>query len=362
MSTVKEVVWKLEPHTEAKHRILRYYLNAWFPILSSWNGRIIYLDGFSGPGEYVDGEPGSPIVALDCALNHLQTLKGEVVFWFVDEDERRVENLRNVMTRKQLPPNFIVHIEHGEFHNFLSAVIDYLEKTGQRMAPTFALIDPFGFSGVPMALIQRFLRLERTEALINFQVSFVNRFLTHPDDDITANIEELFGTADVFKIAEEQHRLDALRMLYQQQLSKAAKFVRYFSMTDEHDKPLYDLFFASNHELGHYRMKEAMWRVDPLDGNGFSDGTNPNQIVLFTLDPAQTLLDALLQKFGGKKNLNVEVIRTWVRNETPFLEPHLTKALKFGELKQCFHVNTYKADGTKRIKGSFPDGVVIFFH
>ena len=34
----KDVIWELEPHTTAKHAVLKAYLNAWFPILSSWNG------------------------------------------------------------------------------------------------------------------------------------------------------------------------------------------------------------------------------------------------------------------------------------------------------------------------------------
>jgi len=50
MATPKETLWEIDPHTKAKHEILRRYLNAWFPILNSWNNRIIYIDGFSGPG------------------------------------------------------------------------------------------------------------------------------------------------------------------------------------------------------------------------------------------------------------------------------------------------------------------------
>lgn len=52
--------WRLEPHTAAKHEILRRYMNAWFPILGSYHGRVVFLDGFAGPGIYADGEPGSP--------------------------------------------------------------------------------------------------------------------------------------------------------------------------------------------------------------------------------------------------------------------------------------------------------------
>ncbi|GAI63170.1 unnamed protein product, partial [marine sediment metagenome] len=41
-----KVKWPLEPHTKAKHEILKRYLYAWFPILASSHRRILYVDGF----------------------------------------------------------------------------------------------------------------------------------------------------------------------------------------------------------------------------------------------------------------------------------------------------------------------------
>jgi hypothetical protein len=46
---------------------------------------------------------------------------------------------------------------------------------------------------------------------------------------------------------------------------------------DRQNKVLYYLFFASDNAVGHLKMKEAMWTVDPLGEFGFSDATNPNQ-------------------------------------------------------------------------------------
>jgi three-Cys-motif partner protein len=52
MAAPKTPVWSIDAHTKAKHEILRRYLQAWFPILASFSGRIIYLGGFAGPGVY----------------------------------------------------------------------------------------------------------------------------------------------------------------------------------------------------------------------------------------------------------------------------------------------------------------------
>src|SRR4029079_11734550 len=66
------VLWPLEPHTEAKHRLYKRYLDAWFPIFlqQSWVKRVTYVDAFAGPGEYKAGEEGSPTFALDRLLHH----------------------------------------------------------------------------------------------------------------------------------------------------------------------------------------------------------------------------------------------------------------------------------------------------
>jgi three-Cys-motif partner protein len=61
MAAPKQTIWKLEPHTRAKHEILKRYLQAWMIILSQ--GRfpeILYIDGFAGPGEYEGGKPDLP--------------------------------------------------------------------------------------------------------------------------------------------------------------------------------------------------------------------------------------------------------------------------------------------------------------
>ncbi len=81
----KDILWEIEPHTKAKHKILETYLKAWFPIISNRSDRILFVDGFSGPGEYLNGENGSPILAINVAQNHVLNLDAEIIFLFIDE-------------------------------------------------------------------------------------------------------------------------------------------------------------------------------------------------------------------------------------------------------------------------------------
>jgi three-Cys-motif partner protein len=357
-----DVLWELKPHTRAKHAILRQYLEAWFPILNKYHGRIVYLDGFAGPGEYEGGEPGSPIIALDVAANHRRRMSGEVVFGFVEAREDRFHHLQQLVAQLGLPQNFHVYIEHAEFHEVLGNALDHLEQKGGAPAPTFAFIDPFGFSGVPMRLIHRLLTHQRTEAFITFQLSFINRFLEHPDPHISAHMIDLFGTEEVLKVAcGGGNRIDDLRHLYQSQLQKVARYVRFFCMHNQRDQPIYDLFFAGNNSLGHYRMKEAMWKVDEEGQFRFSDGTNPLQPVLFKVDHTPQLLDSICQHFVGQSNLLVDQIQDWAWDSTPFLDKHMKAALRRGEKEDRFVVHSIKRDGNKRRRGTFPAGVIIDF-
>jgi three-Cys-motif partner protein len=355
----KETIWKLEPHTGAKHRILRSYLDAWFPILAKDNPRIVYVDGFSGPGKYLGGEPGSPIVALQSAVAHAVRLTGEVVFFFIEEDTKRADHLESEILNLNLPTNFKASVERGEFANSFGETLDAIEKGGLRLAPTFALIDPFGFSGLPYALIKRLLSRQKCEVLITFMVDSINRWLTHPDEEITAHIVETFGTEEAVAVAQGENRIVALKDLYFRQLKKIARFVRYFEMSDKDQRVVYYLFFASNNALGHLRMKEAMWKVDPMGEFTFSDSTDPYQHVLFAQPHFEQLANQIVTAFKGAGRIPVSRIETFVNDQTAFLRKHMGEALKYLEGTFAIIVDPIKMGGSKRRAGSFPNDVLV---
>ena len=70
-----------------KHRVLRHYLNAWFPILARFNKQILFIDGFSGPGEYEGGEEGSPLIALRTLREHrAKSMVNKANFFFMPSE------------------------------------------------------------------------------------------------------------------------------------------------------------------------------------------------------------------------------------------------------------------------------------
>jgi len=65
--------------------------------MARYNGRILFVDGFAGPGRYAGGEEGSPLIALETLLAHpqFQTPQGqrEVVFIFIKKEQDRAAAL-----------------------------------------------------------------------------------------------------------------------------------------------------------------------------------------------------------------------------------------------------------------------------
>lgn len=365
MTVPTETIWPLDPHTAAKHEVLKLYLQAWFPILTSFHNRVIYVDGFCGPGRYKGGEEGSPLVVLQLAANHVKTLTGDIIFWFIDKDEDRINHLKSELAALSVPSNFKVTASHGRFDEKLKELLDRIDVRGAGLAPAFIFIDPFGFSGVPYSLVKRALEKPRCEVLVTFMVDSINRWLTHPDEKVRNHIAEIFGTTDCFKIRDSPNRIEQLRDLYQQQLEKAAKHVRFFEMRDKTDRVEYLLFFATNHRLGHIKMKEAMWAVDPDGDFNFSDATNPGQQVLFGGDHTSLLWPVLRAAFAGREVLKNE-IQKFVEDKTAFLDKHMKAALKEHEdsalpASERILVRDLKADGKKRRRGTFPEGVYVTF-
>jgi len=184
----------------------------------------------------------------------------------------------------------------------------------------------------------------------------INRFLEHPEDKVVQHIVDAFGTTEAVQIAKGSgDRVAKLRELYQSKLQQVAKYVRYFEMRDRQNRPQYYLFFATNNELGHLKMKEAMWRVDPDGDFRFSDATNPNQLVLFEADTTPTLVGELQREFCAKGQVTGFEVRTFVENKTAYLKKHMRAALQQEEDASRVRVEPLKIDGKKRRANTYPD-------
>lgn len=329
MAAQSTTIWDIEPHTTAKHAILRRYLQAWVPILTGSFRQVLYIDGFAGPGLYSEGESGSPIIALKTALARKDQIPANVFFYFVEKEKDRAEMLKLILKEIEIPQTFLVKVFNGTFEEAFAKI--YERHKTQTYLPTFAFIDPFGWKGVPFEAVTKILSRRSCEVLVTFMYEEINRFIGQQDQ--VYNFNRFFGTNAWRKGIELGNPRDRNRFfhdLYLRQLEEVAgaRFVRSFEMRNERDVTDYFLFFATNNLLGLKKMKEAMWKVDESGDFRFSDATDPNQLVLFRNEPPFGILrDQILGRFTGTE-ASVKSIEDFVVQNTAFRETHYKGILK----------------------------------
>ena len=362
-----DVVWALEPHTKAKHEILKYYLGAWFPILASVHERIIYFDGFAGPGEYLGGEDGSPIIALKVAQSHMlrDKFRKELVFFFVEIDKARSDNLKKKIEEMSLPPNFRVKVECEDFESCVGAILRDIAERGKQLAPSFFFIDPFGPTGFSMPLIQTIANQPRSEVLITFNYQSLNQWFL-PDESKHDHVDRLFGS-DIWRKANDivvsKEREDYLRLAYKNALENLGWKVRAFCMINKHNQTQYYLFFATRNPLGMMAMKRAMWKSAPTGDFKYSDLSNPAQGSMleqvFEEQYSQQLAVNLYQNHRGGSVPKQRLLQDDLAWHPICIGRHLTRALRILEVENTPPLIVNVAPRQKR--GSYPENCVVTF-
>jgi three-Cys-motif partner protein len=330
-------MWDYPAHTKAKHDILDDYLGGWYAKLSAYP-RILFFDGFAGRGIYNDGTHGSPLIALKKLLDHSALARMsscEFIFMFVEKDPSNAELLRSALDDLKagydpFPTNIKVYVVEGEFAETAGQISAELAAQRKRQAPTFAFIDPFGYSGLSMDVIADFVQFGGSEVFVNFMVGHVQRFVLR--DGQEAAIRDLFGMSPsqvMENFDNDQKRVEYLRDVYVTKLKDRAKFpyVNSFEMKNASGNVSYYLIHGTRHPEGVRLMKAAMWKVDPGAGSTFSDRLAGRE-VLFELAPdLSPLREAILEAFAGETRVAVSAIRSFAVLQTPYRETHVIPVL-----------------------------------
>lgn len=308
--------------------MLRSYLDAWLPIMSHGahyrsvmgKGRLVLVDGFAGPGRYSTGEDGSPLVMLKAFLEHTQRqlITADLLYLFIEERHDRIERLREEVAKLKLPSQVQVRLEEGRFEAVFTGLLDEIESSGAQLAPTFAFIDPFGYTGNPMDLAGRFLAFQRCEAMVYMPLPFVNRFVGRAGQEQA--LTALYGSERWRKALEHQgaSRVQFLHELFQEQLcfESSERLVRSFEIPTAEGNG-YRLYFTTGNEKGLEKMKEAMWRADPLGGERFRDTTD--ELVLFEPEPDTSPLLRALKAHFGDRTFSIEEAERFTLLDTAYL-------------------------------------------
>jgi three-Cys-motif partner protein len=325
-------LWNAEPHTLAKIEIVRRYLFLWFRILGTSSNRLAYIDGFSGPGCYLNSGQSSPIAALASAKAAFDQLVAfgraptEWYFYFIDEKAKFTTSLKSVIAETAWPTQFKVDVQTGTFEGKLNGVVDEIRKLPGGMPPTFAFIDPFGATGVPFSHVAEILKHRSCEILINLDSDGIGRLVaTQSIEKNQDHLESIFG-GNVWKNTLDPRApmltlCSQVLTLYKERL-RSLRNVNYtfaFTMKSRLGTLNYHLVFASQRALGLTKMKEAMKAVDKSGSYSFSDDTVGQQRFWDFSDPEQPA-NRMSTQLGGTWR-PYQDFEDFALNETPFANP-----------------------------------------
>ncbi|MFC1737610.1 three-Cys-motif partner protein TcmP [Planctomycetota bacterium] len=256
-----------------KYKIIREYLNGWFPKLGSWSGKILYIDTHAGRGKHKGGQAGSPLVALKTFLNHTWRDKilenCEVRFIFIEWNESNVQSLKQEVEKLgPLPKKVFYEIYHQNAFELLKDIANKFEKIGGRLAPYFMFIDPYGFK-IPCEVLRRIKAHSRSELLITLIWRELDMAMQQEQQStgLKETINNIFGGEEwqnIKKISDVDDRGETSIQMLKGKIG--AEWATYIRMLGDNQKTRCFLLHLTDHEAGRGLMKEVIWKCCPENG------------------------------------------------------------------------------------------------
>jgi three-Cys-motif partner protein len=307
------------PAAVLKHGILRRYLHVFASKTGSTapDRRVAYLDGYSGPGEYRDGTPGSPLLAAETArlLGQVRNLEG----FYVEEDLETYRQLCDTLART-----------NHRFTTYRGSVEDQLPTIMGEIgnAPLFAFFDPFGL-GVPLDMLNQYILSRKrgqigppTEILLNFSLPGLRRNAGHLTSTSTDPVyrkaratilERVDGTLggdwwhSIWETG-DRNRQVAIVSGYVDRLREAAGGWAYATIPVQNrwDGPsVYGLIFLTSYQGGLWAFNEALsnameeFRGKAHEFHGMLDLDLPSDRETQWVDKIATNVEAYLTEHGS---------------------------------------------------------------
>jgi three-Cys-motif partner protein len=267
--------WQLKRNTQIKHDVLYEYLRRWAYILSGRNpkGRRLslhYVDGFAGRGRYEKGELGSPLIAMEVG-QRLNEDRDGLVFLNCYNVERNAANFESLEREVEVAAPLYPSVGFRNFRGLFEEHADDILQDIRADDHTFVFIDPFGYRGVELTQVVKFLERRRSEVFITFMSNYIGRYMT--DANRESAMDAIFGTPKWRELAGlpfSSQQASAVK-LYGEQLQDWARgkkkdlYVLPIDVSfEDRAADKYHLIHASQHPKGRQAMEVAVDRAKRL--------------------------------------------------------------------------------------------------
>ncbi|NOT55205.1 MAG: three-Cys-motif partner protein TcmP [Deltaproteobacteria bacterium] len=354
--------------SQAKTAIVTKYFEAWakviLPSVKQKGNKIAYLDLFAGRGRYEDETKSTPLLILEQAIKN-PDLRDRLVTIFNDKDAENVHSLQREIDLlpgiEQLRYKPIVrNAEVGE------QMVRLFEE--MKLVPTLFFVDPWGYKGLSLRLINSVLKDWGCDAIFFFNYNRINMGL--PNRFVEEPLNALFGEerasqlrAQLVTLTTEQRELAIVEAIGEALKAMGGTFVLPFRFRNAAGtRTSHHLIFVSKHVRGYKIMKDIMAKESSSTEQGVpSFEYNPalrDQGLLFELSrPLDELAGMLLQNFAGQ-SLTMKQIFERHHIGRRFIERNYKDVLL--KLEADGKIVPYPPSSRRR-KNSFADTVQVTF-
>lgn len=314
-----------------KDQILASYLVPYLPKLATQNRPICIVDGFAGPGRFLDGEPGSPLLICDAVEAAQSYLKVPVKVLLIESAAAHATSLKSCVSKFK----FAV-ARHGRFVEFVPEITELAKSHS-----IFLYLDPFAVAGLDFSALEAVFSALRSptrssiEVFLNFNtVAFVRcgrailadiADASEDDDDASfgysaADLDRVVG-GDWWQavLRNESDHTTAVREITQSFMTRLRRtFAEVCSFDVKEspgdDRPKYVLVFGSRHPDALKLMNDAMVRArDTQIGQEEQRAPSLFNVLPEPLAPDSSRLPHMIAALMDRRQTRESVVERFVR-------------------------------------------------
>lgn len=352
-----------------KAEIVEKYFDAWAGIITGAQNRykqredrIAYIDLFAGPGRYKDGAISTPLRVLQKAIEKPQYAE-RLVTIFNDRDNDNARTLEGAI-------NQLEGIDKLKYRPEVwnQEVGDKIAGEFARMktVPILAFIDPWGYKGLTLKLVNAFVKDWGCDCIFFFNYNRINAGLSNPF--VHEHMCALFGEERAKSLGErlepmapaerEATIVNELALALKQY---GARYVLPFCFKNDTGKrTTHHLILVTKGFKGYEVMKDIMAKSSSSTEQGvpsfaYSPAVDRQQSFLFELNrPLDDLRAMLLDAFAGK-TMTMRQIYEEHSVDRPYLSRNYKDVLAALEKEKVITTR-----GRKSNRG-FADDIIVTF-
>lgn len=358
--------------SEIKATLVAKYFPAYMRVIASvqakvGGNRIAYIDLFSGPGRYKDGAKSTPVKIVEQAIAD-PDMRQRLVALFNDKDEANVRSLEAELkaTDGYGSLKYEPQIRHGEVGE---EVVQQFEK--MKFVPTLFFVDPWGYKGMTLRLINSVLKDWGCDCFFFFNYSRINAGLGN--DAVEKHLDALFGTdranslrarfADT-SLRPVEREAYIVEEMCQALKDMGGKFVLPFRFHNVRGTRItHHLFFVTKNFRGYGIMKEIM--------NNHCTGTHDGPVnfeynpadrrqpgLYELLRPVEELGEMLQAAYAGQRMSVQQVYEKHSVGRRFVLKDYKDVLMR---LHQTGQIQAVRAGGKAIRANTFPEDIVVTF-